>query len=222
MRKLFVAGCSVSDYSEVDEVYGEIMANELGCEYVHEGSGCGSNWRIWRRIINHIINNNLTPDDLLIVQYTTLERQEFWSFNEKEEINCRIRMRERYNNPLGGDIIKFKSCLYEHQEFIDEGKLFKLLETKFTNPYFDFDVFQTQHLMFQCLLKEYKIPTIFFGFYLNRDTIQLIDHFKDSYFHVDEVKGDINYLLKDMGHFNKNGHEYVAKKMVEFIKDKNL
>lgn len=222
MKKLFVAGCSVSDYTEVDEVYGEIIARMLGREYVHEGSGCGSNWRIWRRITNHIINGNLTPNDLLIVQYTTLERREFWSFNEKDEPNAKFRMRERYRNPLGGDIIKFKYCLYEHQNFPNEGKLFELIEKKFTNPYFDMDVFQTQHLMFQCLLKEYNIPTIFFGFYHNQDTIRLMDYFKDSYFHVDEIKGDLNYLLKDLGHFNKNGHEYVAKRMAEFINSKNL
>lgn len=177
--KLFVAGCSVSDYSQVDEVYGEILAKKLNVEYVHEGSVCGSNWRIWRKIVNYIINNNLTPDDLLVVQYTTTERKEFWSFNEKDEVGGKIKMRERYNNPLGGDIIKFKSWMYKYQEFKNEGQLFEILENQFTNPYFDMDVFQTQHLMFQTLLKDYNIPTIFFGFYLDQNTIKLIPHFEN-------------------------------------------
>lgn len=219
--KLFVAGCSVSDYSQVDEVYGEILAKKLNIDYVHEGSGCGSNWRIWRKIVNHVINNNLTSDDLLVIQYTTLERREFWSYNEKDEGNGKLKLRERYNNPLGGDIIKFKSWMYEYQDFKNESQLFKLIETQFTNPYFDMDIFQTQNLMFQCLLKEYNIPTIFFGFYHNDDTIKLIPHFKNSYFHVDEIKENINYLLTDMAHFNENGHYYVADKMYDFIKNNN-
>ena len=81
--KLFVGGCSVSDYSQVNYVYGELLAKKIDCEYIHEASSCGSNWRIWRKIINHIMSGNLTSNDLLIIQYTTLERKEFWTKNER-------------------------------------------------------------------------------------------------------------------------------------------
>ena len=49
--KLCVAGCSFSDYTKVDKVWGEYLAEKLDVDYLHEGAGCGSNWRIWRQKI---------------------------------------------------------------------------------------------------------------------------------------------------------------------------
>ena len=50
--KIAVAGCSVSDYTGegVERVYGEILAESLNVEYIHEGAGIGSNYRMWRKI----------------------------------------------------------------------------------------------------------------------------------------------------------------------------
>ena len=77
--KICVAGCSFSDYTKVDKVYGEYLAEKLGYDYLHEGAGCGSNWRIWRQVYKNIRDHHLTSNDILIVQYTITERQEFYS-----------------------------------------------------------------------------------------------------------------------------------------------
>jgi hypothetical protein len=78
MSKLIVAGCSVSDYTNVKKVWGEYLAEQLNYEYVHEAAGCGSNYRMWRVLTTHILNGNITANDTVVVQYTTLERNEFW------------------------------------------------------------------------------------------------------------------------------------------------
>lgn len=217
MDKLFVAGCSVSDYTKVDHTYGEILSNMLNVKYVHEGSGCGSNWRIWRRIVGHIINGNLTSKDLLIVQYTTIERKEFWSFNELEHNNGKIKLRERFEN--GGDIIKFKLGIHEHQYFSNEKHLFKLIENGFINTEYEEELFFTQNLMFQSLLKMYNIPTIFFDFYKTVNNFELISPYDKFLFNVDEIKNNDNYLLPDLWHFNELGHKYVAEKLYDFINE---
>jgi lysophospholipase L1-like esterase len=43
MKKLCVAGCSVSDYTDVEFPYGHLMADDLGLEYLHEGDWCHFN-----------------------------------------------------------------------------------------------------------------------------------------------------------------------------------
>ena len=78
--KVIVAGCSFSDYMEDNSyVYGDRLAMMLGATYIHEGAGAGSNWRIWRRITKMVLDDFLMPNDIVIIQYTGLERTEFWS-----------------------------------------------------------------------------------------------------------------------------------------------
>lgn len=226
MNKLFVAGCSVSDYTDVNEVYGEHLAKKLDMNYVHEAVSCGSNWRIWRRIVDHILRGNLTKDDLLIVQYTDTDRCEFWSRHHYEHILPKKEtkpqyLREKHHNY--GEIIRFKLNSYTWQVIPEEVELFKLYENNFVNDEFNFEVTNTQHIMFQALLKEYNIPTIFFGIYSNYyyKRLKILPHFKESYFNINEiVMGKKNeYLIEnDNYHFNDKGHKYVAEKLHEHIK----
>ena len=83
MRRLLVLGCSYSDYMAggLTDVYGSILARQLGLEYIHEGSGGGSNPRIWRKLYEHM-TDSITPEDCVIIQYTTQERSEFWTARE--------------------------------------------------------------------------------------------------------------------------------------------
>ena len=48
--KVFTFGCSLSDYMwKVTKPYGQYVSEELNAEYIHEGAGCGSNERIFRK-----------------------------------------------------------------------------------------------------------------------------------------------------------------------------
>lgn len=216
-NKVLVAGCSVSDYTHVDKVYGEFLCEKLGYDYIHEGAGCGSNWRIWRVIVNHIINGNLTPNDILIVQYTSYERKEIWSAKESISFSGKMSLRDEYKD--GGNLIRFKTHSYNWQPNEIERKFLRLYENNFTNEAYEIEVFKTQHLMFQTLLKEYGITPIFFNF-IHYD-LSVIDLFKDTRFNVNEIKRDPSYFLEnDMFHFNLEGHKYVGNKLHEFIKQK--
>jgi hypothetical protein len=215
--KLFVAGCSVSDYTHVNEVYGEILAKNLNYDYIHEAAGCGSNWRIWRRIIGLIMQENLTSNDLLIVQYTSKERKEFWSLSEKQQIYDKINLRETYKN--GGNIIRFKLNSHTWQINKKEKNFFKLYEENFINEEFENEVFKTQNLMFQTLLKSYNINVIFFDFNTNYTYIKELN---TNIIDVTEIQNNSTFFLEnDMFHFNKKGHEYVAKKLYNFISKNN-
>ena len=77
--KVAVAGCSFSDYTGVEHVYGETLVYHLNAEYVHLASGCGSNDRSFRRIVESVEDNTLTKDDLVIIQLTNPQRKEIFS-----------------------------------------------------------------------------------------------------------------------------------------------
>ena len=211
--KLFVAGCSVSDYTLVDETYGDMLSKKLKYDYIHEAAGCGSNWRMWRKITNHIINGNLTKNDLLIIQYTSNERREFWTMDEVDYINGKINIREKYEN--GGSIIRFKTQSHTWQVLNEEKTFFKLYEENFLNSDFEDEVFRTQNFMFQHLLKTYNIPVIFFNFYGGQTFIKELE---SKIFEITEIRNDPNFFLEnDMFHLNHYGHEYVSNKLLEYI-----
>ena len=222
MSKLFVAGCSVSDYTKVDTVYGEYLSEKLNYEYVHEGAGCGSNWRIWRKITNHILNGNLTPNDLLVVQYTTIERREIWSRDNYILKNEKIELREDYKD--GGNLVRFKTGSHTWQQRDNEKKFFKLYEEYFLSEDFENEVFNTQNLMFQTLLKHSNIPTIFLGFYLSveQKNMTLLPEFENnSYLGLNRFLEKQYLLENDNGHFSDLGHQMVANKLYDYIKEKN-
>ena len=117
--KLVVAGCSFSDYMEKNSyTYGEQLAAFLGRKYVHEGAGSGSNWRIWRTVGNMVYNSTLDVNDILIVQYTNTERQEFWSQYSPDKpiiINGKKRRPLREEGPEDGSIIRYKMKAHTFQ-----------------------------------------------------------------------------------------------------------
>ena len=211
--KLFVAGCSVSDYTLVDEVYGEMLAEKLNFDYVHEAAGCGSNWRMWRKITNHIKRGNLTENDLLIVQYTTNERKEVWTVEEADWFNGNINLREKYET--GGNIIRFKAKSYQWQTIKKEKLFLKVYEENFLNEDFENEVFETQNLMFQNLLKSYNIPVVFFNFKVGSPFIQDLG---TKVVDILEISEDAGFFLEnDLFHLNTEGHKYVANKLFNYV-----
>ena len=77
MPKLFVSGCSYSSYTGVDYPWGECLAPMLEYDYHHIAMGAGNNDRTWRILSRMIMESEITPEDLVIVQYTDLYRTEF-------------------------------------------------------------------------------------------------------------------------------------------------
>ena len=163
--KVIAAGCSFSDYLEYNNiVWGEALAEKLNAEYIHEGAGCGSNYRIWRRITRHVLDGVITSKDLLCVQYTGIERREFWTkLPRKNPVRGpkQVELREPWDGKDGGDIIRYKNGAHLWQDYEVENEFFKLLEDNFVCNSHSLEQFKTNHHMFQSLLEVYKIPTVF-------------------------------------------------------------
>jgi hypothetical protein len=223
--KVIVGGCSVSDYTgpEVKKVYGEILANNINAEYIHEGSGCGSNYRIWRTITRMVMNNEIDKDDIVFIQYTDVSRQEYWSSYILSEDNRfdqykKIELREQ---KYDGDIIRFKNSLSMSNK--NEQKFFDLKQAYFTSNDFDEERFEYNHFLFHNLMVSknikvaYVVPDGAMAGY-NQMKAHLFN--KNGEIHIND---DMTFYypgeyLEDQGHFNQRGHEYVATVLEKFIK----
>lgn len=75
MTVLAVGGCSYSDYTQVDKVYGEYCAEELGLEYKHYARGGSSIPRMFYALTKAIENNELKRGDVVVLQYTDPHRK---------------------------------------------------------------------------------------------------------------------------------------------------
>lgn len=229
MGKLLVAGCSVSDYTQVDKVWGEYLSEKLGVEYIHEGAGCGSNWRIWRVIINAINTNQITPDDKIFVQYTEVTRKEFWSpFNYLKEplynSNHNSWINDTYPN-LGdsdGVLIRYKVDAHIWHTEKKDRPLFKAYN-KHVNPAYEKEIFLQQHAMFQCFLKQREFDNVYFitvGGYgtemLDDQLNPIIERFyRNNWVHIRDAFEPPAHLPGDPGHLSDWGHEDLAKRLAK-------
>jgi len=167
MDKIFVAGCSFSDWSQVEYNYGEYLGELLNKQVGFYTGGCSSNYRMWRKLVPAIVNRDITESDLLIIQYTEIARREFWTSFEsthKEDYGNNghpikgSSMREKYGE---GEVIKFKTNAHIWQKVPQEESFFKTYEENFLYIPYETELFNTYHTMFKALLHEYKIPTVF-------------------------------------------------------------
>ena len=219
--KLFVAGCSISDYnpySNVNNVYGNHLSRLLDCEYVHEGAGCGSNHRIWRKITNHIIDGNLTNDDLLLIQYTEKSRTEFFSNIPFPYGRTHLNnLSEDYND---GKIIRFKVGDNESYGRLNKEREFlNLYEEHFLDRDFVEDEFKYHNYMFQHMLKNNGIKTIFLKHFYNGDG--LIEPFSGNSFQTDyKLLDNPKYRVSDIDHthFSEEGQNVIGEMLFEHIK----
>ena len=232
MSKLIVAGCSFSDDIETENgkytnqtCWGKELAQLLGREYVHQGAGCGSNYRMWRVITTGILEGSITNKDLVCVQYTNNDRKEFWSDTEHKE-DPKKSSYERWHK--GGSLIRFKDGAWTwHGQYPNERKFFFQYETHFCEPTYNDHMFRVYNQMFQCLLKEYCIPTIFcytrYKYFNN--LIPLIDPFKAWAFREngDNIKNQDFWLSHDDGeHLNDLGHKDFALQMYNHLQPLTL
>jgi len=218
MSKLCVAGCSVSDYVHIKQTYGELLGNKLGYEYIHEGAGCGSNYRMWRKLSLYIKNEFLTDKDILIIQYTETTRNEFWSMFGDVKRNFEHKIAD--DSYDSGIIIRYKHQAYDWQPTIPERKFFKDYETYFLNIDFSFEQFDANNFMFQNMLKQQNIRAIF----LKTTRIgpkhnHLIEPYL-KYSFIDESNRiyENNLSEEDHCHFSQLGSNRLADKLYDHIK----
>jgi hypothetical protein len=208
MTRLVVAGCSVSDYTQVDKVWGEYLAEQLSYEYLHLAAGCGSNYRMWRLLVSHVVDNKITADDTVIVQYTSPERNEFWS--PRHRVNGQV---VDDHIPSGGSIVRIKYDTYTQCDGAE--RKFAKLWPRFINIEFELEKFRVNHMMFQCLMKEYGIKNLYFvqaGYYgLSLGDLQLLELYKNNNIICNDIFRVETCLPNDLSHFNDAGHKLLAE-----------
>lgn len=229
-RKLCVAGCSFSDYTYVKQVYGELLAQKLGTDYIHEGAGCGSNWRIWRKVAGHVLNNTLVPGDIVVIQYTNPERREFWSKNPPfdnpylDPMNG-VKVCESYGD---GSVIRYKYGSHVWQDYSDDGAFLLQYESGHVNAAYDLECFNVQHAMFQEFMKNHNMTVVFInGRYaiMNGQKLDFIDEFKPHVFvESKEFMWNQEFFLAedDIGHMNQAGHNRFSEMLYEHFKTINI
>jgi hypothetical protein len=220
MSKLFLAGCSFSDNYQAPKNYGSKLAKLLGVEYKHLAIGIGSNYRMWRYITNNILTGNLTKNDLLVVQYTNVERNEFWSaIDRKFPESPEADISETY--PKGGTILKFKIDSHSWHTNPIEDEFQKMYQDNFLSPDFEQEKFLVHNHMFQCMLERHGIKTVFFYSRYLQD-YPVLDSFK-PYIYT-EPKEFINdettykHIVTDRYHLSEDGHTQLADRLYNHIK----
>jgi hypothetical protein len=219
MNKLYVAGCSFTDNLPIPHNYGSKLATLLGLEYVHKARGIGSNHRMWRHLTNAIMDKQLTSDDLLVVQYTNPERREFWSAIPRSKEELHADCSEYYDED--GTILKFKMDSYYWQNNKIEKDFMKMYEENFLSIKFEQEVFNYQNFMFQSMLLQHKIPTVFLysrynnNFYVNNEYKPHIFYEPKSFIDDESTYMDV---INDRYHLNERGHTRLADMLHEHIK----
>jgi len=223
--KIIVGGCSISDYTPgVKKVYGEILAEKIDADYIHHGAGCGSNYRIWRNITRMVMNNEIDENDIVLIQYTDANRDEYWSATSTKIGNYKgdkIIIREQ---KYDGDIIRFKASLSMPNK--NEQKFFDLKQAYFTSNDFNDERFEYNHFLFHNLMisKNIKVAYVVLGGMMAAYNLEKIHLFnKNGEIHITDgmyFKSPNEYFSIDGTHWNQTGHKYVANVLQKFIKNK--
>ena len=237
--KVVVGGCSVSNsWNEdpsIDEVYGQILANQIGADYVHHSVDGGSNYRIWRKITQMVMNNDITDkfnipypeevitkDDIVIIQYTQPTREEYFSIKDSNESNIQYEAEECEVDD-DGNIIRFKldsqniPNLNKHEK-----KFFDLKEKYFTSINFDKERFEYNHYLFHNLMMSKGIKVVYlmsskrplsnycfkYRNLFNKNGELHLNLFEDNNEYFRHIDGFIDHY-----HFSKKGHQYVADEL---------
>lgn len=214
--KVCVAGCSVSDRHMISRCYGDLVSEQLGAEYVHLAASSGSNDRTWRLVTDIVVKGEITPQDLLVVQYTEVTRTEFW-YEQRPTRDCEQSWDQ-------GSVIKFKINKIRPSaiELVskDVAKFYRMYQRHFLNKNFEQERFRLRHSEFQCLLVHYDIATVFV------DTTRIgpgdydimaqgrLTRFRDSSNKIPEN----NLSRYDACHFSQKGAGLIAHQLVEHVR----
>ena len=232
VSKVWTYGCSVSacyrpKCNDKSLVYSKLLADKLGAEDKNFSIGCGSNDRSFRLFTNHIQSNLITPSDIVLFQYTTPERREFWS-----KVYSNHYLREKY---LDGQTFRYLPSTNGHNKV--ENEFLKLYENNFINLEFNVEVLRAYHSGIQALANIKKIKIIFLGvystffdFYNEKKVTNLINIPNFNYIGLYDLFLDKNNLynkedtggILDDGHFSPNGHKVVSQRIYNYIIENKL
>lgn len=207
--KLVVGGCSFSSAFGIpqDTHYPALLSKMLDVELDDQARIQGSNYRIWRTIGNKVISGEISPSDIIIIQYTEIHRQEFWSPIPPAVEDTFVE--EPYDN---GKLFRWKYGADHYARGIE--KSFCNTFTRFSNEQFDLERFKLNHYMFCALLNTRGINKVYFveTKYLDKlpptNFCTVVDcrHMLDQY-----------HLENDPWHMSTQGHRITANLLLNVI-----
>ena len=204
MAKIIVGGCSFSDRRYGIKPWGETVADRYNCEYIHEAASAGSNYRIWRKLTAHIMNQTISSDDIIIVQYTLVDRKESWSPLIHVEYELE-QISEPFDN---GTLIR----LTPHFDQFAKNKYEKqlaLCHNYFSNHKYNLECFWTQHYMFKEMCAKNNITVRYLNTVYDRE-----NRIED----IDATLALVNPKHRlDSGHLNQLGHDLTAQLIIQSL-----
>lgn len=211
--KLAVGGCSFSDYRYDILPYGPQVAEHFDLDYFHAAACAGSNSRIWRVLTRAIMDKKLTSGDIVLLQYTILDRKEIWSPDPKRYYSPYEVLDDAWED---GKLFRLTAHSEEYSQNIHE-KQISNLHNRFTNYNYNLELFYTQHTAFAALCKCNGIQ------YYTINTQYDQDH-RITGINLDMMLND-SLLRLDSGHMNQQGHTLSANRIIQHLNqaiDSNL
>ena len=207
--KLAIGGCSFSRDFEVraKQRYPFLLSRLLGTKLVDEARTQGSNYRIWRTLTKHIIENNINAKDKLIIQYTEPHRREYWIPQPPTHFDPIVD--EPYDN---GKLFRYKYGADQYSHGIEKS-LYKLLY-RCDNEKYTQEMFEINHAMFVGLLKSKKFQNVVFvkTRYCNFTDKSYVENYP-----VVDCDDILEAQNLDGWHLSPAGHYAVAERLVEFF-----
>lgn len=165
MPTLAVGGCSYSDYTMVDKVYGEYCAEDIGYNYLHLARGGSSNHRTFYVATKAIEEQRLVRGDVIVLQYTDPHRKIFPTFPQKKlgpVTNTYGPGNPEKHKTAYGDAWSTDFKMHSHDwQYHERTKNAHLaFEEACFNNEFDTDYLLTQHIMFEALCKQKGIHLV--------------------------------------------------------------
>jgi len=211
--KLVFAGCSFTDGRwPVERVpFSKLTADILGYPYLHLAASAGSNARSWRVVVGGILDGTITPEDILIVQYTEANREEFWAPG--------INVDACYN----GGIIRAKVNSYKNKWYSRFSEFLRLWETVHLNNDYQLEKFRVMDAMFQAFLQSRGFKNVVFIKTVYTPCWNLLPGYSQLGIDVTDLsKKDGNWdSVNDKlpgYHLTQQGHDEVARVLAEHLR----
>lgn len=239
MAKLFVSGCSFSDYTLVEKNWGENLAESLGMEYVHMNKGGGSNDRGWREISWKILEGEITSQDLVILQYTNIDRREFGAtelgYQDYDDDPKRFHHKEKFCNSLGTfytTAFKYGSHAWQSSSW-DTMLHLAYEHTGAISEKYNECHFITQHMMFDSLCRQHGINIMYLRTRYMDDRLEFpADNVFYEHHHLSlqapnetmlgHIPGHPDPDKYDPSHLSEHGHALLAQLVQEYLIEQGM
>ena len=223
-QNLFVYGCSFSDrYGSVIDSYGDIISKKLNLNYFHNARICGSNFAISRSLNNHIMNRQISNNDIVVIQYTEVTRREFIT-----EANVKVpnEVYEKFND--SGLLLRFKLGAHEWHKHESISTFFQIYEKYLINDDYDNELFIQTNYSNQCVLFANNIKNVIIMrlSYYGLPTFKWVNlnELNPYILEDDQTYRNLPYAYSDDDrfHLSSEGHNHLANRIIDIIKSNRM